>query len=83
MKAMGSILNISRNGLITIRVSTPPKIGSRLFLKDGSPIGTVIDVFGPVLSPYASLKPTKTIDPKKIIGAEVYWKDKGCRRRGR
>ncbi|MGQ9759323.1 MAG: H/ACA ribonucleoprotein complex subunit GAR1 [Candidatus Methanomethylicaceae archaeon] len=77
---VGSILHISRNRLITVKVSTPPKIGSRLFLKDGSPLGTVIDLFGPVSSPYASLKPTKTVDTRKIVGAEVYFKEEEFRR---
>lgn len=81
MKATGSIVGFSKSKLLTVRVLTPPKIGSRLFLKNGSPIGTVIDVFGPVSSPYVSVKPDKGIEPEEIVGAEVYWKEDHHRRR--
>jgi len=78
---MGSILVFSKSKLLTVRVLTPPKIGSRLFLKNGSQVGTVIDVFGPVSSPYASVKPDKDIVPEKLVGAEVYWKEECYRKR--
>ncbi|TDA40252.1 MAG: H/ACA RNA-protein complex protein Gar1 [Candidatus Methanomethylicota archaeon] len=81
LKSMGSILGFSKSKLLTVRVLTPPKIGSRLFLKNGSPVGTVIDVFGPVSSPYASVKPDKGIVPEKLVGAEVYWKEEYYRKR--
>ncbi len=79
MKVMGSILSYSKSRLLTVRLVTPPKIGSRLFLKDGVPIGTVVDVFGPVSSPYASVKPAPSINPEKIIGTEIYWKEERFR----
>ncbi len=75
MKAVGSILGFSKSRLLTVRVLTPPKIGSHLFLRDGAPVGVVIDVFGPVSSPYASVKPDKNIAPERVIGSEVYEKE--------
>jgi RNA-binding protein len=38
-------------------------------------IGKVHDIFGPVLSPYISVKPSKKIAPadlKKLVGEKVY-----------
>lgn len=81
MKAVGSILGFSKSRLLTVRVLTPPKIGSRLFLRNGAPVGVVIDVFGPVSSPYASVKPDKNIAPEKVVGSEVYEKEEYYRRR--
>ncbi len=59
MKRLGVISHISKSGLLTVRASTPPRIGARVFLRGKEPVGTVIDVFGPVSSPYVSVKPTK------------------------
>lgn len=57
MKKLGRGLHISTaTGNIIVKSSFEPKVGSKVF--DGErKIGMVFDVFGPVSSPYVSIKP--------------------------
>ena len=45
----------SRN--IIIRIENVPKIGEAVVNENLEPIGKILDIFGPVSSPYASIKP--------------------------
>ena len=45
----------SRNIIITIE--NLPKIGDTVVNENLKPIGKILDIFGPVSSPYASIKP--------------------------
>ncbi len=75
MRKLGVILHISSHGYIILRAALFPKINSSVLTKRMKKIGKVHDVFGPVLSPYISVKPSKKMAPadlKKLVGETVY-----------
>ncbi len=75
MRKLGIILHISSHGYIILRAALFPKIDSLVLTKRMKKIGKVHDVFGPVNSPYISVKPSKKIahaDLMKLIGENVY-----------
>ena len=81
MKPLGFPLHISKSGLLTVKAKTPPRIGSNAFLKGIGLIGTVIDVFGPVASPYISVKLRRPLGSSQISNVEVFWEEREFRRR--
>jgi rRNA processing protein Gar1 len=75
LRKLGVILHISSHGYIILRAALFPKINASVLTKRMKKIGNVHDVFGPVLSPYISVKPSKKIAPadlKKLVGEKVY-----------
>ncbi len=75
MRKLGVILHISSHGYIILRAALFPKINSSVLTKRMKKIGKVHDVFGPVLSPYISVKPSKKMAPadlKELVGETVY-----------
>jgi RNA-binding protein len=75
LRKLGVILHISSHGYIILRAALFPKINSSVLTKRMKKIGKVHDIFGPVLSPYISVKPSKKIAPadlKKLVGEKVY-----------
>jgi len=75
LRKLGVILHISSHGYIILRASLFPKIDSSVLTKRMKKIGKVHDVFGPVTSPFVSVKPSKKIGPadlKKLQGEKVY-----------
>ncbi|MBM5805183.1 MAG: hypothetical protein FJZ49_03840 [Candidatus Verstraetearchaeota archaeon] len=83
MKPLGFTLHISKSGLLTVKATNPPRIGSTAFLRGTGPIGTVIDVFGPVASPYVSVKLRRPLVPSQVRNVEVSWEEREFRRGGR
>jgi rRNA processing protein Gar1 len=82
LKPLGFTLHISKSGLLTVKATNTPRIGSTAFLRGTGPIGTVIDVFGPVASPYVSVKLGRPLVPSQVRNVEVSWEE-GKFRRGR
>lgn len=75
MRKLGLVLHVSSHGYIILRAALFPKIDSAVLTKRMKKIGTVHDVFGPVISPYVSVKPSKKLDPtdlKQLVGEKVY-----------
>jgi RNA-binding protein len=62
-------LSPSRN--IIVRVEGSPRIGQTVVDENLKPVGTVFDIFGPVSSPYAAIRPT-TLDPQKLVSKKLY-----------
>lgn len=72
MKRLGKILHISRSRSLIVKVEAPPpKLGSKIFDSRLREVGVITDVFGPVFSPYLSIKPS-TINPRSYVGKTVY-----------
>jgi rRNA processing protein Gar1 len=80
LKPLGLTLHISKSGLLTVKAKNPPRIGSTAFLRGIGPIGTVIDVFGPVASPYVSVKLRRPLVNSQVVNAEVSWEEREFRR---
>lgn len=81
MKFLGKTQHVSKSGLLTVKIENLPRIGSQAFLRGRTNLGTVIDVFGPVSSPYASVKLRRGISENLPQGAEIWWEESRPRRR--
>ena len=57
---LGTVYTITRGGLITVRlgnIGKPPRLGLKVYSnKPGEPVGRLIDIIGPVESPFAVVK---------------------------
>ncbi len=59
LKILGSIINITKSGLIITKIEdykNLPRIGSFIYDANGEKIGTLIDIIGPINSPYAVIR---------------------------
>lgn len=58
MQRLGLVLHISPSRNIITKTENVPKIGDAVVDEDLKPIGKVFDIFGPVSSPYAAVRPS-------------------------
>ena len=66
MEKIGRALHFSgATGNVIVKASFAPKVGSKVCDKKLRSVGTVFDVFGPIASPYVSIKTSR--DRKNII----------------
>lgn len=74
MRRLGKVLHVSGRGSIILRTEKTPPMGkdSRVLDKKAQDIGFISDVFGPVKTPYVSIKPKKGVDPAKLVGQMLY-----------
>jgi RNA-binding protein len=64
-----------------VKIEKTPKIGETVVDENLKPVGKVFDIFGPVSSPYAVVKPTLR-EAEKLAGKTLYvFPSKGERRR--
>lgn len=71
MQRIGRALHISSNKNIILKAETPPKLGDKVIEENLKSVGTVFDIFGPVSSPYVSVK-TAVEEPHRFIGHILY-----------
>lgn len=67
------MLHLSSNNNLILKAKRTAKPNQNVFDKHTHNIGKVIDVFGPVKTPYLSIKPL-TSDAKKYVGKALYLK---------
>lgn len=75
MRRVGTVVHVSNHGYIILKAEVFPTIDSPVVTKRMKRIGTVHDVFGPVASPYVSVKPFKNLavaDLRELRGEKVY-----------
>ncbi|MEM3458433.1 MAG: Gar1/Naf1 family protein [Candidatus Bathyarchaeia archaeon] len=81
MQRLGRVLHISPSRSIIIQIDKLPKIGETVVDENLKPIGKIFDIFGPVSSPYAAVKPTSR-ELEKLANKTLYVvPSKGERRR--
>jgi len=68
---LGSVLHISPSKNIIIKIEEPPKIGDTVVDENLRIVGRVFDIFGPVASPYAAIRPTIQ-NPEKLVTHKLY-----------
>ncbi len=75
---IGEVLHFSAQGHIIARVKQVIRLGTMLFNAKSKPVGTIIDIFGPINRPFASLKPESqiTVDSLPLGSALFQAKDK-------
>ncbi len=74
MRRLGKVLHVSSRGSLVLRTDKTPPMGkqARVLDKKAQEIGIIIDVFGPVKSPFVSIRPKGNIDPQKLVGQMLY-----------
>nr|MDO8078497.1 Gar1/Naf1 family protein [Candidatus Freyarchaeota archaeon] len=73
MRRLGKPLHLTARGDLIFRVNFTPRIGSKVVTKKGKEVGRIFDVFGPVKTPYVSVKPQ--VDPdvaESLVGEVLY-----------
>lgn len=80
MKEIGKVLHLLCGNRAIAKVKVTPKPGSTIYDIRRKPIGRVVDIFGPVKSPYIEIE-VKEQDQKELINSPIYVspKDKGVR----
>lgn len=71
LQRLGRITNVSPSGNAIVKTENPPKLGSKVVDENLNAVGTVFDIIGPVLAPYAVIKPTVK-EPVKLVNKPVY-----------
>jgi len=71
LRRLGQVLHVSRSQNIILRTENVPRIGETVVDEDLNKIGEVFDIFGPVSSPYVSVRPYAK-KPEKMKGTMLY-----------
>jgi RNA-binding protein len=71
LQRLGLILHLSPSRNIIVKVENIPRIGETVVDENLKPIGKILDILGPVSSPYAAVRPTVR-DPEKLANKMVY-----------
>jgi len=78
LKRLGKVLHISKRGSIILQTDKTPPVGGRSVVLDkkAQEVGTIVDVFGPVKTPYVAVRPKRRTDPHKLVGQMLYLQKK-------
>lgn len=71
MQRLGKVLNITTNRAIMVKVENTPRLGETVVDENLKPIGKVLDLLGPVSSPYAVIKPSIQ-EPERLTNKPLY-----------
>ncbi len=82
MQRLGLVLHVSSSHNIIAKAERFPKINETVVDENMKPVGKIFDVFGPVSSPYAAVKPS-TREPEKFVGKKLYVLPRREERRGK
>lgn len=71
MEEVGEILHAIHGNRAIAKVKITPKLGLTVYDIRRKPIGQIVDIFGPVKSPYIEIE-VKDQDPKKIVNSPIF-----------
>jgi RNA-binding protein len=71
MERLGTTHRIAQ-GLAVVRVADVPRIGTEVVDDQLEVVGTVVDVFGPVESPFAAVSPAESRPIPPLLGEPLY-----------
>lgn len=86
---LGKPEKVAKSGLLLIPVSPTniPKIGERVVTRKLEDVGVVVDIIGPINSPYALVRPNKIVNEDLFVvreyGGDRKGKGEGGRKRSR
>jgi RNA-binding protein len=74
VRKLGKVLHVSNRGSLIVRAEKTPPSGEHAVVVDKSAekIGSIIDVFGPVKTPYVAVRPLKGTSSEKYLGQNLY-----------
>ncbi len=71
LQRIGRVLHISSSGNAILKAEKLPRIGDKVVDEEMEPVGEVFDIFGPVASPYVSVR-TRREDPDRLVDSVLY-----------
>ena len=74
MRSLGKVAHVTKRGLV-LRAGEPLEPGNAVYDGERRRIGSVLDIFGPVDSPYLAIKPAQSMtheDLAALVGKELY-----------
>ena len=71
MERIGKVLHITSNRNIILKAENHTQIGDRVVDENIEPVGKIFDIFGPVSSPYVSVK-AHTENPQSLTNRILY-----------
>jgi RNA-binding protein len=74
MKRLGKVLHVSKRGFLILKTDKTPAMGDRSVVvnKNAEKIGAIVDVFGPVKTPYVAVRPLDKKSAEKLVGQILY-----------
>ncbi|MEM1586374.1 MAG: Gar1/Naf1 family protein [Candidatus Bathyarchaeia archaeon] len=82
MEEIGEILHVLQGNKAIAKAKITPKLGLTVYDIRRKPIGRIVDIFGPVKTPYIEIDVEKQV-PQKIINSPIYILPKAKSMRGR
>ncbi|MEM4156677.1 MAG: hypothetical protein QXQ38_08170 [Archaeoglobaceae archaeon] len=63
LSALGRPEKLTKSGMLLVRIQPTnlPKIGDKVVTRKMEQVGIVYDIIGPIISPYALIKPNKVV----------------------
>jgi RNA-binding protein len=75
LREVGEVMHLAKSGRLIVRLlgssSNEIRSGEVLVDQNGGSVGKVMEIIGPVASPYASVMPL-TGRPNKLLGVKVF-----------
>jgi RNA-binding protein len=71
LQRLGRVLHVSPSRKIIAKTEKTPKIGETVVDENFRTVGKVFDIFGPVSSPYAAIRPT-ILKPEELTKKILY-----------
>lgn len=74
MRSLGKVMHVTKRGLV-LRAEQLLDPGNAVYDGERRRVGSVLDVFGPVSSPYLAIRPTQAMTHEKLaalVGKELY-----------
>lgn len=71
MQRLGRVLHVSPSRNVIVKTEKVPRIGETVVDENLKPVGKIVDIFGPVASPYATVKTTMR-DPGVLSNKTLY-----------
>jgi RNA-binding protein len=71
LQRLGRVINVTPSQNLIVKAEQTPKIGSNVVDESLKTVGSVFDVIGPVVSPYAVIRPLVK-EPAKLANKQLY-----------
>ncbi|MEM4983021.1 MAG: Gar1/Naf1 family protein [Candidatus Bathyarchaeia archaeon] len=80
LEEIGEILHVVQGDRAIAKVKITPKLGLTVFDIRRKPIGRIVDIFGPIKSPYIEIE-VEEQNPEKLVNSPIYIspKDRGMK----
>jgi rRNA processing protein Gar1 len=71
LQRIGRVLHLSSSKNLILKAENLPRIGEKVLDENLKQVGIVFDIFGPVSSPYITVKP-QIKDAEKLVNQVLY-----------